>query len=238
MRIQTLIVSFVSALVLAGCGGEDPKGGGEPTPTETPDPAVPARLHPLAVGFSWSYRVTDLETGADATKTRVIEALEDIGDRKAGIQGFRMRVENANGYSVSWHEDLGEDVGVVRHREKAFDGNVLEREEYYDAHKLRVSERPEHRVAGASWTETYLETRLEPGMPEEADEKVRTWTVEAVAESVTVPAGTFDALRVRRASPAGGTDKILWLVEGIGMVREHDMIEAEELELVTWDPAD
>ena len=238
MRLSRIHAAFVLALSIAaaGCGGEDPKGSAEPTPTGTPEPST--RLHPLDVGFSWTYRVTDLESGAESTKTRTIEALEDIGDRKAGIEGYRMRVENANGYSLSWHEDLGENVGVVRHREKSFEGNVLERDEYYDVHKLRVSEAPEHRTAGATWTETYTETHIEPGVPEESELETRNWTVEAEAEEVTVPAGTFQALRVRRASPLGGSDKVLWLVEGIGVVREIDAIEAEEIQLVTWDPVE
>lgn len=237
MRISTILAPIALALALAGCGKEEPSNDVDPTPTETPEPED-ARMHPLAIGFSWTYRVTDLETGIETTKTRVIEALEDIGDRKAGIEGYRMRVENANGYSLSWHEDLGEDVGVVRHREKSFEGNVLERDEYYDAYKLRVSEKPEQLEQGATWTEVYTETKIKPGFPDETEEETRNWTVEAAAESVTVPAGTFEALRVRRASPLGGTDKVIWLVPGIGPVREIDSVEAEEIQLISWDPVE
>src|SRR5687768_4024234 len=106
----------------------------------------------MTIGASWTFRSTDIETGSTATKLRFVEALEDIGDRKAGIVGYRMRVENANGYSLSWHEDLGPETGVVRHREQSFDASgAFERDEFYDVHKIRADESPAHMVSGATW---------------------------------------------------------------------------------------
>ena len=232
--MKTLLTTLFLSVVLASaaCGGEEPK---DPSTTPSPTPTEgPLRLLPMEVGWSWTYRSTDPESGAESAKTRTIEALEDIGDRKAGIQAYRMRVENDDGYSLSWHEDLGPAMGVVRHREETFTaGGVLERDEYYDAFKYRVDETPAHVATGATWSETYTETRIEPGMPEVVEEEIRDWVVEAAQESVTVPAGTFDALRVRRTSPAGGTDKTYWFVPGIGKVKEVE-VGGKTLELVTW----
>lgn len=225
-------------IAAAGCGTDDP-GAAEATPAPTavptPTPGDEAqRLLPMAIGASWTYRVTDLETTEVREKTRTIEAFEDIGGRKAGIAGWRLRVENANGHSLSWFEDLGANAGVVRHREQSYDAaGVLEKDEFYDASKLRVDESDAHRATGAAWTETYLETIVEPGMPDVSEEEIRNWTVVSALESVTVPAGTFDALRVRRTSPGGGTDKTSWFVEGIGAVKEYEP-GVDDVELTAW----
>lgn len=238
MRFHTTLLALGAVgtlLALSGCGTEEPGGkpASSPVPTPTPDENEPPRLFPLAIGATWTYRVIDLESGAESSKTRTIEAYEDVGDRKAGVAAYRMRVENANGHSLSWYEDLGVGIGVVRHREQSFDGEVLKKDEFYDAHKLRADETAEHRVTGATWTETYVETKIEPGLPEETEEETRTWTVELDAETITVPAGTFDALRVRRTSPAGGTDKTYWFVDGVGAVKEVEPGK-DSVELTTW----
>lgn len=230
--MRTLLFAAAAASLVAGCGGKEP-GKEEATPTPTPGEEL--RLLPMVIGATWTYRVHDVETGVMEDKTRTIEAYEDIGDRKAGIMGFRMRVETVNGYSLSWHEDLGPEGGVVRHRKQEFDLNgVLDKEEYYEAHKIRVDESPEHRVTGATWTENYSQTKIKPGMPEETTPEVRTWYVIATSESITVPAGTFEALRVHRTSPAGETDKTYWFVEGIGTVKEIDTGGDEDGELVSF----
>lgn len=234
--MRSLLLAAVAACFVAGCGGKDPSDPEvTPTPTPTPDTGDPLRLYPMAIGATWTYRVTDAATGMVRDKSRTIEAFEDIGDRKAGIMGWRMRVETADGWSISWQEDLGEEKGIVRHRKQSFDlDGLMKREEFYEANKIRADESPEHRIAGATWTENYTQMILKPGMPEETSPETRTWYVIGVSETVTVPAGTFDALRVHRTSPAGETDKTYWFVEGIGPVKEIDTGGEEEGELVSW----
>lgn len=234
--MRSLLLAVVASSFLAGCGGKDPSDGSETTPTPTPTGTVdPLRLLPMAVGATWTYRITDAATGAVREKTRTIEAYEDIGDRKAGIMGWRMRVETESGWSLSWFEDLGEDKGVVRHRKQSFDDTgALKREEFYEENKLRVDESAAHRIAGATWTENYTQMILKTGFPEELSPETRTWYVIGVSEAITVPAGTFTALRVHRTSPAGETDKTYWFVEGIGPVKEIDTGGEEDGELVSW----
>lgn len=62
------------------------------------------------------------------------------------------------------------------------------------------------------------------------------WSVVAVDQSVTVPAGTFKALVVRRRANAGtGSDKTFWFVRGIGKVKETGVGEqTEELTSYTF----
>jgi hypothetical protein len=48
-----------------------------------------------------------------------------------------------------------------------------------------------------------------------------TWTVEAVDEMVTVPAGTFKCLRVHSTeSGAKGYDSTFWFARNVGKVKE------------------
>jgi hypothetical protein len=231
--MRSLLFAAVAAFAIAGCGGKDPADD-EATPTPTPTEGN-VRLLPMVTGATWTYRVTDAVTGVVSDKTRTVEAYEDIGDRKNGIMGWRMRVDTENGWSLSWHEDLGPEGGVVRHRKQNFDSaGVMKRDEFYEANKLRVDESPDHRIAGATWTENYTQMIVKPGLPEEVSPETRTWYVIAVSESVTVPAGTFDALRIHRTSPAGETDKTYWFVEGIGPVKEIDTGGEEDGELVSW----
>jgi len=71
-----------------------------------------------------------------------------------------------------------------------------------------------------------MDTRTVPGggAPVTAPVTV-TWTVEAINESLTVPAGTFSCLKVHRVetpSPVDttGGDNVYWFARGIGKVKE------------------
>lgn len=225
------------ALVLAGalgaCGGgennsdidagpNDIDGGG--TGCDTP---LEERLLPLKVGASWTFSVTPAGGGASETKTSSVEALEDVGDLKAGITAFRVRTEKLDGATVSWQEDLCDKV--VRHREQSFDlGDVLLSDQIFQPSKLRVDETSAHTTMGATWIDAYSEIEEDPVTGDVVTtEKSESWTVEAAAESVTVPAGTFTAIKLRRTSDVvGGSDKTYWFAPGVGKVKETgDQIE-------------
>jgi hypothetical protein len=45
------------------------------------------------------------------------------------------------------------------------------------------------------------------------------WTVESVNDHVTVPAGTFTCLRVKRV-PKHGAPMVSWFAKGVGLVKE------------------
>ena len=81
-------------------------------------------------------------------------------------------------------------------------------------------------MAGAMWTEMYSETKLPVGMAPATVMASDTWKVIAVAESVTVPAGTFTALVIEKT---GGTPKRYWFVRGVGKVKETGT-QTEELQ--------
>ncbi|MSP17291.1 MAG: hypothetical protein EXR73_11920 [Myxococcales bacterium] len=211
---------LLASLLLASCGTGDPV---------TPDAgalaadALPAaqRYLPLATGNSWTYRVSDPAGGPPEQKTSTIEALEDVGGTKAGVIAFRVLTEKLDGSTTSWQEDLGD--RVVRHHEIARDlAGAVTSEETYDPAKLRLDESAAHLVVGASWSDVYTEISTDPVTGATTPvTKTEAWSVVAVDESVTVPAGTFSCLRVRRmGSAVGQSDKTYYFARGVGKVKE------------------
>jgi len=72
---------------------------------------------------------------------------------------------------------------------------------------------------GASWHVAYTEVTTDSANVMTTIAKDETWTVEATAESVTVPAGTFTAVRLHKVT-SGAADKMFWFVAGVGKVKE------------------
>lgn len=227
-RSLPLCASLVSLVGLAAAGA-----CGDDAPVDDPVDARPActtpaaeRLLPLAVGTSWTYDTSDMGGPVEA-KVTTVEALEDVGDRKAGITAYRIRTEKAAGHVVSWQEDRCS--SIARHREQSYDGaGVLLSDQFYVPSKLRVDEAAEHVAMGATWTTEYTEVEEDPVNGTSTVSKSETWTVEATAEEVTVPAGTFTALKLRKTT-SGNADKLYWFVAGVGKVKE----EGENIELLT-----
>jgi hypothetical protein len=219
---KTLASSIILAVALAaGCGGEDQPSndGGNPNT---------GRYLPMKTGATWTYRITDPDTGATGDKISTVGDLEDVGGLKAGQMAFRVTTEKLDGTTVSWQEDTG--TSVVRHKEQSFDtAQVMTSEEHYDPSKLRLDESPAHLEDGATWVDSYME--LITGAPAPV-QKNETWIVEAVGEEVTVPAGTFTTLRVRRTGAVGAADKTYWFARGVGKVREAG---GQTEELVSYD---
>jgi hypothetical protein len=175
------------------------------------------RYLPLVVGASWTYDTSDMGSPV-VQKITTFEAYEDVGDRKAGVMAFRQRTEKVVGTAVSWHSD--DCTGVTRHREQTLDGaGTLVSDQFYVPGKPRVDESAAHTALGASWSIAYTEVEVDPINGTTTRSKDETWTVESVDESVTVPAGTFTALRVRKIT-SGNADKTYWFVKGVGKVRE------------------
>lgn len=214
---------FVVA-ALAACGDDVQEGvdGG----VEECTTAAAERYMPLAVGASWTYDTSDMGNPVQS-KVTTIEAFEDIGDRKAGVIGFRQRTEKLSGYALSWHAD--DCTAVNRHREQNFDtAGTLQTDQFYVPAKLRIDETAAHTTLGATWTTAYTEVEVDMVGGTNTRSKDESWTVEAVDEEVTVPYGTFTALKVRKTT-SGDADKVYWFVKGVGKVKE----EGEQVENLT-----
>lgn len=221
-------VILVWAALAAGCG-EDTQGdpdGGAPTADAVPRGES---LLPLVQGATWTYQVTPTG-GAAETKTSTVEMLEDVGGSKAGVMAWRVRTEKLDGATVSWQEDTGS--AIVRHREKSYDTAMnLVSDQFYHPHKLRIDMSGDHTVMGVMWQETYQETEVDPTTGQQTTvSKTESWTVEAVDEQITVPAGTFTTIKVRRVGAVvGQADKRYWFAPGVGKVREEGGNQVEEL---------
>lgn len=220
MRHELLIV-----IVVGACGDDaQVTDDGRMATCDTP---AAQRYLPLAIGASWTYDTSD-EGAPNVVKTSMVEALEDVGDRKVGTTAYRIRTTKVGaGDVVSWQEDRC--TSIVRHREQAFDANaVLLNDQFYVPGKLRVDEATEHVVVGAAWSTAYTEVEVDPVVGTHTVSKTEDWIVEAVDELVTVPAGTFSCLKVRKLT-SGAADKTYWFASGIGKIKE----EGEQVELLT-----
>jgi len=231
-------LSVLLASLLGACGaqeaapGSNPGGGGAATgsggaagststtgtggtsavPTTTTGP-----YQPLVMNATWVYRVNDM--GVIYEKTNVVEALEDLGGSKPGTMAYRVREMLPTETQLTWYQPS--DMVVMRHREQALDaGGAMKSESWFTPYRLRVDETMEHCTDGASWTSTFTENHTSTTKPAKQTTKTESWQVMAAEETVTVPAGTFKALRLSRTDQSDGSIKTFWFVHGVGKIKE------------------
>src|SRR5262249_50452991 len=168
----------------------------------------------LVVGAVWTWKSSDTLSGLSGTTGSMIEALETMTGVKAGVSAYRVRSTTLTGSTVNWQQDTG--TAVVRHREQFLDTRgAIMTDHYYLLSKLRLDESPAHTTLGATWTEVYTDQVTTIASVSVA------WTVEAVDEMVTVPAGTFKCLRVHAVETGGaGYDSHFWYARNVGKVKE------------------
>jgi hypothetical protein len=211
-----LAFAFATLAALAACGnetGDTPDGPGDGGGT--------GRYLPLAVGSTWTWRVTD-SAGTSYDKVSTVEALEDIGGAKAGTMGFRVRTSGGGGDTVSWQSDTG--TSIVRHREQDFrvDG-TMKTDSVYMPYKLRVDEASAHLSAGVDYELPFTEivTKIADGSTQTL-QKGETWSVVSADEQITVPAGSFHCLHLHRVGTddTAGAAKDYWFARGVGKIKE------------------
>ena len=218
VALWSLIPTLALSFALSGCGTADPKndatdGGARLRP--------PGALLPWKTGNSWTYRVTD--DGEISTKVTTIGDLEAVGGTGPHQAEMAYKVVTKKGVdgtdqTISWQNLTGDKV--IRYREQSFSASsgMLELEEHWDPYKLHIDGSAEHTVTGASWIERYSETKLPVGGAPTTNEQRDPWSCDVSNESVTVPAGTFDAVIVRKAGSS--SLKTYWYVPGVGKVKE------------------
>jgi hypothetical protein len=177
------------------------------------------RYLPTKTGAHWTYKVTDPATGV-STQNQTVMGIEAV-PMKPGVMAFHVQKVEVTGTTDRWEEDKGAGTGIVRDYEKVVDPTGARRyEELYDPFRFHVDETPAHTAMGATWMEVYTEKHWDPlnCNPCISPRNVM-WTVEATAEMVTVPAGTFPCLRLKRVTP-GDTPDYYWFSRGVGKVKE------------------
>ena len=201
-------------------------------PTEQNVKTTKGPLLPLEQGNTWTYAVK--KEGQESTKILTVESEEEIGGEgpSSGVVAFKLTTtKDGKPDSVAWQAVDGK--RVVRYIEQELSGKTgeVKTEQSWDPPRLQVDGSAEHTSAGATWVEEYAETTIEDEKKETTDES-DTWSVDAAEETVTVPAGTFKALVLRRKG--GSKAKTLWFVKGVGKVKEDgDALE----ELVSYEVA-
>jgi len=222
------VVGLSLGLIVAGCGGAAagtaPGAAGNDTPDGDAPEAGPGvtpggDYYPLAVGATWTYRISNA-AGMMADKTTTIEAMEPSAAN--GPAAFRIRNAALASGTVNW-EQLGDASAVVRYRQQMLDANgALLLEKTYKPGSVVVDQSPSHLMAGATWGETFVETKPGASGVLKASQEFVKWTVEATDDVVSVPAGMFTCIRVRRhhTSSNNPADEVTWYAPGTGRVKE------------------
>ena len=172
---------------------------------------------PLAVGAVWRYAITT-DDGRHATGTIRVDGV-DYGGSNGAVPEYRLREELPD--ETIWTWDDREAGRVAREQEEVDDrtGTVLA-EETFDPPLTVLDERPDRLAAGIRWPEAFLETTPNAkGRPKSKRAEVK-WEIEAVAEPVQVPAGTYSCLRVRRTWKHHPT-LVSWYAKGVGLVKQR-----------------
>ncbi len=221
-------------LLVAGCGAPAINNNMANQPLAQ-DGAMPmmttGRFQPLAVGAQWVYQVTDTNNVA-YTKTSSVLSLEDVGGPFAGTMGYKVTETVKSSTQYTWYQST--DTDVRRLHDQSLDSTgAMSDEDWYSPYNLRIDEAPEHLTAGAMWQLTYQDqhTNAKKGT-NKTTTTTENWSCDAAAETVTVPAGTFSAVRITRADTAsGGSVKTQWFAPGVGKIRESN--NSGHLEVLT-----
>jgi hypothetical protein len=219
----TIPLFTLAAFAAVGCGGSGAGGSGGSGGSLAADGAMPqatsGRYQPLAVGATWVYNVTD--TGVAYTKNSQVMSYEDIGGMDAGTMGYKLSETIKTSTQLTWYESTATDER--RHHEQQMDASgTLTSEDRYSPNDLRVDESPDHLTAGAAWTVSYMDAHTSATKPASDNTITENWTTDAVDEVVTVPAGTFKALKITRTNAADGASKSQWFTQGVGKIRESN----------------
>jgi hypothetical protein len=182
---------------------------------------------PYAAGNTWTYSLTDLDSGARATKEQRIEP--EFEHPEYGLV-FTQVTGKINGSTVSLARREGD--RVLRFQQEDRDAtDALERTTIYEPPQVRIDESPERTELGAEWDETYTEIELDPdGVELSRIETLDHNEVIGVDDPCDSPLGEFRCMRIQRTRLAGGVaEKEFQFARGIGKIREIGSNQLEEL---------
>lgn len=236
MSSRTWRMVAVVGLAAAGCGAQGSPGssGAGVVGPLAADGAVPmmttGRYQPLAVGATWTYQVTDVNNVA-YNKTSTVTSLEDAGGAFAGTMAFKVSENVKNSTQYTWYQMTDTDVRRL-HDEQLDSSGAVSSDDWYMPYNLRIDETPDHLTEGAQWQLSYEDDHTSAKKPPKTSTTTENWSVDAVNETVTTPAGTFSAVRITRTDTApGGSAKTQWFVPGVGKIREQN--NTGHLEIMT-----
>jgi hypothetical protein len=208
-------------------GGMGGAGGGGMT--------IDADYYPLTDGATWTYR----HTGGSNTWDEVVMQTATEYEGAAAV----LLVDNA-GPSGTHSETVLQESGtrIARVFREEFTGTTLELTTEYDPGFVRFDRAWQDKAAGFSETIAYARVELDgAGQVTGEAERSHVYTVEALDDSVTVPAGTIEhCVKVRRARvramgemAADDDEDLFWFCAGIGKVLEESVATGQKEELVS-----
>ena len=223
MRHTSLM--FVSLLAAAACGSSD--GAAPDAPSNPAD-----RYLPWTVGSVWNYKLTDPNNPntPKLNQPTTILRMEDVGGVHAGTSALVVHAVQYNGSKDVWEAAAGE--LDVRYKSVFYDAQGQTTGTDIDTpYRLKLDESFANTKTGAQWSTSFTETSNGGG----PTTKNESWYVVADNESLTVMAGTFPTLHIRRTS-SGGTVQDYWYARGVGKVKETGGGQDEELMSFTIAP--
>jgi hypothetical protein len=233
MRKTTL--ALFTSLVAAACGGSNPGSGVDAAPDPNVDaPSNPAmRYLPWKVGSVWSYKLTDPKGQIPDALNRLttIMAEQDVGGVHAGSMAFRVHVEQLTGSKDVFETIAGDqDVRYKTIHYADLAGTQMVSTDVDTPYRLKLDESMAHVVTGATFTQSFTETTTGQGAG--SGTKTENWQVISDNEQVTVIAGTYTCLHVRRT---GSSPQDYWYARGVGKVKETGS-GAQNEELMSYTP--
>ena len=226
MRSTVMGAALLAGLVACGAGATteplSPGDASDPARKENPAPDPAKPLLPLSLGSRWDYKNTDTLTGTVTTKTSVVTGKKPF-DGQPGVEVFVLQTDEGATRSIVYVEV--KDTVALRHREDEFRGGALVSYSLFTPAALRGPEAMP--TSGQVLRDTFTEEQHNPdGTVHRTKSDDYTWNVDSLADKITVPAGTFSAVRVRRVKLANKKEKLTWWVPGIGKIKEvEDRIE-------------
>lgn len=206
-----------------GCNQPDPPGleGGESEGTVVPiGEGELGSYFPLVAGGVWTYEITN-DMG-QLIGTEIVEATAVTYD---GAEAFVL-ADNPDDEGV-WTESTIRRIGTSAER-------VHKEIMTPTGPRTVVDYEPGFTRFDDAWTEPggkgerryqRIESKpMEAGSGPDEETRGHVYTVTAVEEAVTVPAGTFDCIaveRVRTTGASAGERVLLWYAAGVGKVREE-----------------
>jgi len=229
IAIATALLPALLPLAACGGGGEGDADGGD---VDAGGDALDCSFEsddylPYAPGFTWTYRLTDLDDGERAIKEQRIDPEVDHPDYGPVVVQVTGK---QSGETVSLTRREGDRVLRFEQEDRDASG-ALERTTVYQPPQVRIDESSEHVELGAAWDETYTEIEYDPlGVEVMRVETVDHVEILGVDDPCDSPMGEFSCLRVRRTRLAGGVaEKEFHFARGIGKIREVGSNQLEEL---------
>jgi hypothetical protein len=204
--------SWVAALAVA-CGGGSGGGGRTPPPKfVAPDGPVLGRL---TAGSTWTYQVTDPIQGTYQKQVVVLGPATLPGTGQATTQ---LRETAAGVETLAWHSDA--DGLFLKWREEERVGGLLTKTTDWAPGVMKYLSRAA--PAGWTWQSDARETVTYPDGTKAVSDVSYVWTVVSASDRITVPAGTFDCVKVTKVNQDKvDKTKTYWFAAGVGKVREE-----------------